>query len=228
MAANGPKQTLVVIQIQKITYIYKRDSFHIVFGHSLEMKQLLLILLSAPLSLSAIADFTGGLTKLELAEPTEFEGVPCKDEALLYPDGRLEGCRLSRDAKVAGHMFPKGSWPYFDPPGTLNCVFLEHDYEVQGYLLRGESHHYQTCFHTNGWLRFGNLKEPTVIQGVPCEKSTRKIWLSIGPSGIYFHDNGRLKGCRLSRDIHSFKKHKWIEIDRDGNVVNVVYEDDEG
>lgn len=47
------------------------------------------------------------------------------------------------------------------------------------------------------------------------------------PSGIYFHDNGRLKGCRLSRDIHSFKKHKWIEIDREGNVVNLVEEDDE-
>lgn len=152
----------------------------IVFGHSLEMKQLLLILLSAPFSLSAIAEFTGGLTKLELAEPTEFEGVPCKDEALLYADGRLEGCRLSRDAKVAGHMFPEGSWPYFDPPGTLKCVLLEHDHEVQGHLLRGESHHYQTCLHPNGWLRFGNLSEPTVIQGVPCEKSTRKIWLSKG------------------------------------------------
>jgi len=93
---------------------------------------------------------------------------------------------------------------------------------------RGERTKYQACFHPNGWLRFGNLKEPTIIQGVPCEKSTRKIWLTKGPSGIYFHDNGRLKGCRLSRDVQSFKKHKRIEIDREGNVVNVIFEEDEG
>ena len=192
------------------------------------MKNLIFVLLPVMLSCTAFAELKGGLSRLELAEPTEIDGIPCKEEALLYPDGRLEGCRLSRDAKVAGHLFPAGSWPYFDPPGTLKCVFLKHDFEVQGYLLRGESHYYQTCFHPNGWLRFGNLKEATVIQGVPCEKSTRKIWLSKGPSGVYFHDNGRLKGCRLSRDIHSFKQHKWIEIDREGNVVNVVFDEDGG
>ena len=192
------------------------------------MKKLLIILQVAVLLPSAFAGTSGSLTRLDLDEPTEIEGIPCRDEALLYPDGRLEGCRLSRDAKVAGHMFPEGSWPYFDPPGTLKCVFLDHDHEVQGYLLRGESHHYQTCFHPNGWLSFGNLKEPTVVQGVPCEKSTRKLWLTKGPSGIYFHDNGRLKGCRLSRDVHSLKKHKWIEIDREGNVVNVILEDEKG
>lgn len=186
------------------------------------MKRLLLtslILVSVSL---AFAEFTGDLTKVELAEPTEIEGIPCHKEALMYPDGRLEGCLLSRDAKVAGHAFPAGSWPYFDPPGVLDCVFLAHDYTVQGYLLRGESHHYQTCFHPNGWLKFGNLKDPTDIQGVPCQKSTPGIWLSKGPSGIYFHDNGRLKGCRLSRDVHSFKKDKWIDIDREGKVVNLV------
>ncbi len=192
------------------------------------MKRPLTVFLVTSLLAPAFAGFEGGLTRLELPEATEIEGVPCKDEALLYPDGRLEGCRLSRDAKVAGHLFPAGSWPYFDPPGILKCVFLERDHEVQGYLLRGEGHNYQTCFHPNGWLSFGNLKAATVVQGVPCEKSTRKLWLTKGPSGIYFHDNGRLKGCRLSRDIHSFKQHKWIEIDRDGNVVNVVYEKDRG
>jgi hypothetical protein len=192
------------------------------------MKKLIFILLPVMLSFTASAEFKGELTKLELAEPTEIEGIPCQDEALLYPDGRLEGCRLSRDARVAGHLFPAGSWPYFDPPGTLKCVFLEHDYEVQGYLLRGKSHYYQTCFHPNGWLSFGNLKQATLIQGVPCEKSTRKIWLTKGPSGVYFHDNGRLKGCRLSRDINTFKQHKWIEIDREGNVVNVVFDEEDG
>lgn len=190
------------------------------------MKQLLFFLLLLVYLPLAFAELSGGLTKIKLEEPGEIEGIPCKTEALLYPDGRLEGCLLSRDAVVAGHTFPEGSWPYFDPPGVLKCVFLKHDYEVQGYLLRGEGHHYQTCFHPNGWLRFGNLKEPAVIQGVPCEKSTPGIWVSRGPSGVYFHDNGRLKGCRLSKGVHSFKKHKWIEIDRDGSVVNVVFDED--
>lgn len=137
----------------------------------------------------------------------------------------MEGCLLARETVVAGHTFPEGSWPYFDPPGVLKCVFLAHDYKVQGYLLRGEGHNYQTCFHPSGWLEFGNLKEPTVIQGVPCGISSFRVWMSKGPSGIKFHDNGRLKGCRLSEDIHSFKKDKWVEIDREGNVVNVVLQD---
>ena len=99
------------------------------------MKILIFILLSVMLSYTAFAELRGGLSRLELAEPTEIDGIPCKEEALLYPDGRLEGCLLSRDAKVVGHLFPAGSWPYFDPPGTLKCVFLKHDFEVQGYLF---------------------------------------------------------------------------------------------
>lgn len=188
------------------------------------LSMLLLLLVYFP---AVNAEFSGKLTELKLEEPTEIDGIPCMNEALMYPDGRLEGCSLARDAVVAGHKFPKGSWPYFDPPGVLKCVFLEHDYKVQGYLLRGERTHYQTCFHPNGWLSFGNLKEATVIQGVPCEKSTVDIWLRKGPSGVNFHDNGRLKSCRLSEDINEFKKHKLIKIDRDGNVINVVFDENE-
>ena len=189
--------------------------------------KLWLLLLQAALTLPlAHAEFSGELTKLKLNEPTEIDGIPCEKEALLFPDGRLEGCLLVRDTVISGHKFPAGSWPYFDPPGILKCIFLAHDYEVQGYLLRGEGHNYQTCFHPNGWLRFGNLKEPTAIQGVPCGKSNFRLWMLKGASGVQFHDNGRLKGCRLSENIHSFKKYEWIEVDREGNVVNVVFNDD--
>lgn len=47
-----------------------------------------------------------------------------------------------------------------------------------------------------------------------------------GASGVQFHDNGRLKGCRLSENIHLFKKYEWIEVDRKGNVEYVVFNDD--
>ena len=189
--------------------------------------KLWLVMLQAVLTLPlAQAEFSGELTKLKLDQPTEIDEIPCEKEALLFPDGRLESCLLARDTIVSGHKFPAGSWPYFDPPGTLKCVFLARDYEVQGYLLRGEGHNYQTCFHPNGWLRFGNLKEPTVIQGVPCRKSTFMVSMLKGASGVQFHANGRLKGCRLSEDIHSFKKDKWIEVDPEGNVVNVESADD--
>ena len=114
------------------------------------MKKLILISLMLVCALPSFAEFKGRLTEVKLDQPTEIEGLLCMNEALMYPDGRLEGCSLARDTKVSGHMFPKGSWPYFDPPGVLKCVFLEHDYEVQGYLLRGEGINYQTCFHTNG------------------------------------------------------------------------------
>jgi hypothetical protein len=121
-----------------------------------------------------------------------------------------------------GHTFPEGSWPYFDPPGVLKCAFLSRACKVQGYLLRGEGNNYQTCLHPNGWLAFGNLREPTKNQGVPSGVSTFWKWMLNGPSGIRFHENGRLRGCRLSKDVNEFKKDQWIEIDREGNVVNVV------
>ena len=181
----------------------------------------LLPLATVIVTLLSCSGFSGGLTERVLNEPQVIDGIPCHKEALLFPDGRLEGCLLARDAVIAGHAFPAESWPYFDPPGVLKCVFLAHDHEVQGYLLRGKGNDFQTCFHPNGWLRFGNLAEATVIQGVPCEKSTFGMWVLKGPSGVTFHDNGRLKGCRLSRDVNEFKKHRWIEIDRDGNVVNL-------
>ena len=178
------------------------------------MKQLLFVFWMLILPLSAHADITWVLAIYYPSFPTLLVGIPCKKEALLYPDGHLEGCLLARDADVNGHVFPEDSWPYFDPPGVLKCVFLAHDYKVQGYPLRGEGHNYQTCFHPNGWLAFGNLSEPTEIQGVPCGISTFWKWILKGPSGISFHDNGRLKGCRLSKDVNQFRKDQWIEIDR--------------
>jgi hypothetical protein len=185
------------------------------------LKRTWLLIPTLAMAAVAAAEFTGGLTRLALDEPRTIDGIPCTNEALLFPDGRLEGCLLARDAVIAGHEFPAGSWPYFDPPGVLKCVFLAHDHEVQGYLLRGDGNDYQTCFHPNGWLRFGNLRDATVIQGVPCGKSTFWTWILKGPSGVYFHDNGRLKACRLSRDVNQLRKHQRIEIDREGNIVNL-------
>ena len=148
---------------------------------------LFLLALQAPVP-STFAEITGTLTEVELDTPTEIDGIPCKKEALLFPDGKLEGCLLARDTTVSGHLLPEGSWPYFDPPGVLKCVFLNSDFEIQEYLLRGEGHNYQTCFHPNG----------------------------------------RLKGCRMSRGVNLFEKYQWIEIGREGNVVNVEFKEGSG
>jgi hypothetical protein len=49
------------------------------------------------------------LKKLELTEPTEIDGIPCKHEALLYPDGHLEG--PGPGCQCGGTLFRKGVGP---------------------------------------------------------------------------------------------------------------------
>lgn len=190
------------------------------------MKQRLLLLVMLVFFPVVFAGCSGQQSEHELGEITEIDGIPCFDPDV-HSDGRLENCLLARDAVVAGNQFPSGSWLFFDPPGVLRCVFLAHDYEVQGYVLRGKGHDYQTCFHPNGRLSFGSLKEPTVIQGVSCEKGTFMTWLLKGKAGVKFHDNGRLKGCLLSEDVHLFKEGQWIDVGREGDVLNVVFEGEE-
>lgn len=73
------------------------------------MKQLLFALQLLTLLPSAHAEFTGGLKKLELTEPTEIDGIPCKHEALLYPDGHLEG--PGPGCQCGGTLFRKGVGP---------------------------------------------------------------------------------------------------------------------
>ena len=190
------------------------------------MKQQLIFLATLVFFLLVFAGCSGQQAEHGSGETTEINEISCVDPDV-HSDGRLENCLLARDAVVVGNRFPSGSWLFFDPPGVLRCVFLAHDYEVQGYVLRGKGHDYQTCFHPNGRLSFGNLKEPTVIQGIPCEKGTFMTWLFKGKACVKFHDNGRLKGCLLSEDVNLFKEGQWIDVGREGDVLNAVFEGDE-
>jgi len=148
--------------------------------------------------------------------------IPC-NESSVDEDGRLEWCEISRDAEIQGHLFPAKTRLEFDENGNLDCCFLNRNTELEGRVYRGKGHAFQTCFHPNGRLRFGNLENPEVIQGIPCEKSNFWIWTFKGKAGVYFHDNGQLESCLLAEDLelqgHHFKKGNHIHLDRNGKVT---------
>ena len=148
------------------------------------------------------------------------EGIPCTDLAWWTEDGRLDSCYLAQDTRIGRVDLPKGTSVGLDEKGRPSCVFLPGDSEVQGLLLRGHGHDYQTCFHPNGKLRFGNLRRDTEIQGISCRRATFLIYVFIGNAGVTFHESGSLKGCLMAEDAtvdgKTFRKGDRIELDEMG------------
>ncbi len=159
-----------------------------------------------------------------LRRPELIDGVPCIRHVSFHTDGSIRSCFLARDVEVRGQPLPARTKVTFTRGGALDCVYLPRDGEIQGYRLRGRGHGYQTCFHPDGTLSFGNLVDATEIEGVPCERSTFWIWTLRGNAGIRFHENGRLAGCLASRDFalrgRRFRRNDRVEFDPAGTPLH--------
>ena len=89
--------------------------------------------------------------------------------------------------------------------------------DIEGYQCRGHGHDFMTTFHPDGRLKLCWMPENRDIQGVPC--AAFSFWADIfgNPSGVYFHANGSLAECRLSRDVTvggvRFRKNDRIVLD---------------
>lgn len=161
---------------------------------------------------------------MNLKETKIVDGIPCTKEAC-REDDKLESCFLGKDHDFNPPVLPKHTEVFFDKKVRLESAFLSEDTVLNGVKCRkaGSDHGYQTAFHPNGVMSFCNLPEPTVVEGVPCEKSNFWIWSMHGPAGIEFHDNAKLRGCLLSEDFKydgvRHKKHTRIEFDENGDLV---------
>lgn len=159
----------------------------------------------------------------KLRQPAEFDGVLCTRYAWVNEDGSLDSCFLAEDTVLNGQELPAGTKVDFDEDGNPGCVFLPGDTEIEGHLLRGHGHDYQTCFHPNGRLRFGSLADREEIQGIPCQRATFFTWIFSGDASVRFHENGALKNCLVAEEFEyrgeTFKRRKRIELDPDGWVV---------
>jgi hypothetical protein len=159
-----------------------------------------------------------------LTANVDIEGVPCAaGYAWRFPDGRLQRCTLARSARVRGAVLPARTIVVFAPNGSCAQVFLPETTMVEGHACRGGGHSYMTGFHPNGRLKLCWLDSEETIQGVPCARASFLGELfHRSPSGVELAADGRLVGCRASRDFSvngsTYVKGERVGLDRSGRV----------
>jgi len=153
----------------------------------------------------------GRVQRAYLVEPTELEGFPCQGWTWWYEDGRLDNLELSRPLTVQEHAFPAATRLFFDREGRLAHAWLSADAVIDGRPCRGRWK-IDTAFHPNGRVRAFFPREPYEIDGVLCTASL------FHP--IYLHPDGRLRQCKLARDVtldgRAFRKGERLVLDEAG------------
>ncbi len=120
-------------------------------------------------------------------------------------------------------FLPAGAVIHKRTENKIYC-FLPQDTKIQGLLCRGdENNGWETAFYTNGNLAVAWLAQPAEIGGVPCASANFWTELLGGSAVVYFHENGKLARCKLSRDAniqgHNFEKGDIVRFDTDGIVI---------
>lgn len=169
------------------------------------------------------------ITRRDLEQPTDIQGVPCERFAVFFEKGNLLTCALSREADIGKAHLPRGTTVRFNADGTLRYAFLPEDTEIEGHLCKGGGHGSMTTFHPSGRLKLCWLARDEEIQGIPCVKSTVRGEIlgrlaGRGGPGVVFHESGRLHSCKLSRDLvlqeREYKKGRRITLDEHGTPVS--------
>jgi hypothetical protein len=145
-------------------------------------------------------------TRKRLCAPTVIQSYSrAADNAWFFADGGLAECSVSREIIFGEITVPGKSWINLTHDSYLDYVFLAHDTPVNGYLCKGGSFLGPTEGAVTVLYPSGKLKTcwlavvDSVVDGVPCARAS--FWADAfgGNSGTYFHENGRLKSCQLSR-----------------------------
>jgi hypothetical protein len=182
------------------------------------MRRLLLFSLVLTLVWTGCARQNRGLqniTRRDLAEPEVIQDVPCKQFAVFFDGGALMSCRLSEDADIGAARLPEHTIVRFHADGGLWYAFLPRPTEIEGHLCKGSGGEgAMTSFYPTGELRECWLAENTVIQGMPCIRSTvhgeifGRLAGKGGPCAVFYR-SGNLHSCKLSENIEiDGMKHK--------------------
>lgn len=137
-----------------------------------------------------------------IATSQTIEGVPCGAGRIwkFKDTGVLHRCTLDRDAVVRGVAFPKGTSVTFNADRSHRIVFLPQTTMIDGHACKGSADNFMTGLYADGKLQLCWLPEDAVIDGVPC--AAFSFWSDVvmrNASGVYFHQNGKLMSCRLSK-----------------------------
>lgn len=143
-------------------------------------------------------------------------------------NGNLTGCRICKESKFYGVLFPAKTCVFFNRWGHRFSFWLPEDTRIQGHLIAATSDGIGNSLHLNGKLKAIWLADDEEISGVPCSSSMNIFRfgsrvLSLGTKRmVWFYDNGQLQQAMLARDVtiqgHSFKKGDLIYFDKDGRI----------
>lgn len=161
---------------------------------------------------------TQPLIRVRVAQNTSIQGYPCaRGYAWFYQNGALNRCTVSRDTSFGEAQIPTGAIIQLRPDGTTQYVMLAHDAVVAGYKVRGggplgPAEGAITSFYRSGKLHTIYLVEDQTIQGVPCRGGQWGIFTDPinGGNFVEFYENGKLRGCKLTRDFGGQKTGRRI------------------
>lgn len=143
--------------------------------------------------------------RIRLGRDTIVAGVHCgptgRAYAALHLNGTLEECPLAADSVVEGNALAKGSWIRLTPEGILDGAWLLRDAELQGLPCKGTGYKgWAVRFHPDGRLSLCYLSRAATIDSIPCKRGAFITELS-GSTHVLLHHNGRLRSCRVARDV---------------------------
>lgn len=176
------------------------------------MKALLCCAVLIGLSLPAATDKPATYRK-HLDHPALIQGYPCAaDYAWFFADGRLNRCFLSRDIDIGEAHVPGGSVVELFADGSLSYVMLKRntvigEVECSGGGPLGPAEGSVTELYPSGKVKLCFLPADQTVQGVPC--AAGGFWKAMAghDQPVEFHENGKLKSCRLSRAFGNRKKY---------------------
>lgn len=165
----------------------------------------------------------GDARVLTQGETKEIQGIICEGMVTYYKDGKLETCILARDDTLSGNLIPAGSGIALDRNGIISRCSLPRDTYIQGHFCKGEGPtSWHTCFYPDGKLSLIWLAKDEVIQGIPCKEASFMSDVFGGGAGVSFHQNGKLKRCKLSGGVtiggKSYEKGEHLNFDSTGTL----------
>jgi hypothetical protein len=163
-------------------------------------------------------------SRRRLTADENFQAYPCAaGYAWFFSDGKLSSCRVARDTAFGDIAIPAGSQIYIEHNGVPRFVFLAHDAVVKGYPCRGGESAWSTALYPDGRLKTFWLAEDSLVDNIPCLRASFLADVFGGGVEVDLHPNGRLKYCKLSRDVtlsgQTLRRGDHIRLDTDGNRI---------
>lgn len=135
-------------------------------------------------------------------------------------------CTLAHDDTVVGHRMPAGTRLHYDTLKVLDYFIYAQDGAFEGLELRGTRDGPFQFLYPDGTPKQLWLARTQDVQGVPCRPIS--FWTEIArrSSAVYFHPGGRLKACRVGREVRiqgvTFRRSERVELDAVGQLVRPV------